>query len=91
MCRSSAKRATASAPAVPAEKKIVRCAIYTRKSTEEGLQQEFNSLDAQREAGEAFIVSQKSEGFLRRTGVIIAACWRGLRASPARRPLILTR
>ena len=43
--------------------KIVRCAIYTRKSTEEGLQQEFNSLDAQREAAEAFIVSQKHEGW----------------------------
>lgn len=41
----------------------VRCAIYTRKSTEEGLEQEFNSLDAQREAGEAFIASQKSEGW----------------------------
>jgi site-specific DNA recombinase len=41
----------------------VRCAIYTRKSTEEGLQQEFNSLDAQREAAEAFIASQKHEGW----------------------------
>jgi site-specific DNA recombinase len=41
----------------------VRCAIYTRKSTEEGLAQEFNSLDAQREAGEAFIRSQASEGW----------------------------
>ncbi len=40
-----------------------RCAIYTRKSTEEGLQQEFNSLDAQREAGEAFIKSQANEGW----------------------------
>ena len=40
----------------------IRCATYTRKSTEEGLEQEFNSLDAQREAGEAFIASQKSEG-----------------------------
>jgi len=39
----------------------VRCAIYTRKSTEEGLEQEFNSLDAQRESGEAFI---KSQGWL---------------------------
>ncbi len=38
-----------------------RCAIYTRKSTEEGLEQSFNSLDAQREACEAFIASQKSE------------------------------
>ena len=40
----------------------VRCAIYTRKSTDEGLDQEFNSLDAQREAAEAYIASQKSEG-----------------------------
>src|ERR1700691_1306151 len=39
-----------------------RCAIYTRKSTEEGLDQEFNSLDAQREAAEAFIFSQRSGG-----------------------------
>ena len=44
---------------------IVRCAIYTRKSTEEGLDQEFNSLDAQREACTAFILSQKHEGYSR--------------------------
>ena len=42
-----------------------RCAIYTRKSTEEGLEQEFNSLDAQREAGEAYIKSQAHEGWMR--------------------------
>ena len=42
----------------------VRCAIYTRKSTEEGLDQEFNSLDAQREACEAYIASQKHEGWI---------------------------
>jgi site-specific DNA recombinase len=42
----------------------VRCAIYTRKSTEEGLEQEFNSLDAQRESAEAYIASQKAEGWL---------------------------
>jgi site-specific DNA recombinase len=42
---------------------IVRCAIYTRKSTEEGLDQEFNSLHAQREAGEAYIKSQKHLGW----------------------------
>jgi len=42
----------------------LRCAIYTRKSTEEGLDQEFNSLDAQREAGEAYIASQQSEGWV---------------------------
>src|SRR6202007_366460 len=43
---------------------LVRCAIYTRKSTEEGLEQEFNSLDAQRESGEAFIASQQNEGWV---------------------------
>jgi site-specific DNA recombinase len=42
----------------------VRCVIYTRKSTEEGLDQEFNSLHAQREAGEAFIKSQKHAGWI---------------------------
>src|SRR5919199_650005 len=41
----------------------LRCAIYTRKSGEEGLEQDFNSLDAQREACEAFIASQKREGW----------------------------
>ena len=38
----------------------MRCAIYTRKSSEEGLEQDFNSLDAQREACEAFILSPRS-------------------------------
>ena len=42
----------------------VRCAIYTRKSSEEGLEQDFNSLDAQRDACEAFIRSQRQEGWL---------------------------
>jgi len=42
----------------------IRCAIYTRKSTEEGLEQEFNSLDAQREAGEAYVKSQLHEGWV---------------------------
>jgi site-specific DNA recombinase len=42
----------------------VRCAIYTRKSSEEGLEQEFNSLQAQREACEAFIESQRQEGWM---------------------------
>src|SRR6476619_3686078 len=41
----------------------LRCAIYTRKSSEEGLQMEFNSLDAQREACMAYIESQKAEGW----------------------------
>jgi DNA invertase Pin-like site-specific DNA recombinase len=39
------------------------CAVYTRKSSEEGLEQGFNSLDAQREACEAFILSQKTQGW----------------------------
>jgi site-specific DNA recombinase len=43
--------------------KLLRCAIYTRKSTEEGLEQDFNSLHAQREACEAYIRSQKHEGW----------------------------
>jgi site-specific DNA recombinase len=47
-----------------AEKKILRCAIYTRKSSEEGLEQSFNSLDAQREACEAYINSQRHEGWV---------------------------
>ena len=41
----------------------IRCAVYTRKSSEEGLEQEFNSLQAQREACEAFIKSQRHEGW----------------------------
>ena len=45
-------------------KKKIRCAIYTRKSTEEGLEQDFNSLDAQREACEAYIKSQAHEGWI---------------------------
>ena len=43
--------------------KSVRCAIYTRKSTEEGLEQEYSSLDAQRDAAEAYVASQKHEGW----------------------------
>ena len=48
---------------LPTTLSIVRCAIYTRKSTEEGLEQEFNSLDAQREAAQAYIQSQQQEGW----------------------------
>lgn len=44
--------------------KRLRCAIYTRKSTEEGLEQAFNSLDAQREACAAYILSQRHEGWV---------------------------
>jgi site-specific DNA recombinase len=43
---------------------VVRCAIYTRKSTEEGLDQSFNTLDAQRDAAEAYIASQRHEGWI---------------------------
>lgn len=46
------------------ERKVIRCAIYTRKSTEEGLEQEFNSLDAQHEACAAYILSQRHEGWV---------------------------
>jgi site-specific DNA recombinase len=52
----SSKNAAATLP-------LVRCAIYTRKSTEDGLEQEFNSLDAQRESAEAFIRRQAHEGW----------------------------
>ncbi len=45
-------------------KRKLRCAVYTRKSSEEGLQQEFNSLDAQRDACEAYVASQRTEGWL---------------------------
>lgn len=43
--------------------RVVRCAIYTRKSTEDGLEQEFNSLDAQYEACVAYAASQRHEGW----------------------------
>ena len=45
-------------------KKRTYCAIYTRKSTSEGLDQDFTSLDAQRESAENYIASQKSEGWV---------------------------
>src|SRR5947209_18209027 len=53
-----------SARSGPRRNARVRCAIYTRKSSEEGLDQEFNSLQAQREACEAFIDSQRHEGWV---------------------------
>jgi site-specific DNA recombinase len=56
MSRQAAKRARRNG--------AIRCAIYTRKSSEEGLEQEFNSLQAQREAYEAFIKSQRHEGWV---------------------------
>ena len=54
-------RSTPSTP--PTRSATTRCAIYTRKSTEEGLDQDFNTLDAQREAAEAYITSQRHEGW----------------------------
>jgi len=56
-----AKRLRAVTASSPAK---IRCAIYTRKSTEEGLDQNFNSLDAQRESAEAYVLSQKNEGWI---------------------------
>ena len=50
-------------PAAPVLAPRKRCAIYTRKSTDEGLDQEYNSLEAQRDAGLAFVLSQRSEGW----------------------------
>ncbi len=61
MLRNGRTRQTLEPAAVATQ---VRCAIYTRKSTDEGLSQEFNSLDAQREAAEAYILSQRHEGWL---------------------------
>ena len=45
-------------------KKRLRCAVYTRKSSEEGLDQEYNSVDSQRDAGHAYIASQRAEGWI---------------------------
>ena len=54
---------TKTSKAVKHIKPTIRCAIYTRKSNEDGLEQDFNSLDAQRESGEAYIASQRNEGW----------------------------
>ncbi len=51
-------------PVASSSPSLVRCGIYTRKSTEEGLDQNFNSLDAQRESAEAYVLSQKNEGWI---------------------------
>ncbi|WP_240048508.1 recombinase family protein, partial [Crenalkalicoccus roseus] len=52
------------AEVMPASVKKLRCAVYTRKSTDEGLDKEFNTLDAQREACEAYVASQRAEGWV---------------------------
>jgi site-specific DNA recombinase len=57
----NAKRIRAAPAESPAQ---IRCAIYTRKSTDEGLDQDFNTLDAQRESAESYIQSQKHEGWI---------------------------
>ena len=61
--RGLSRKSTREAPSNPVGGQKIRCAIYTRKSSEEGLEQEFNSLDAQREACEAYVRSQKHEGW----------------------------
>jgi site-specific DNA recombinase len=61
--RASKSAAAAAIVPSPSRRGGVRCAVYTRKSSEEGLEQEFNSLDARREACEAYVLSQKHEGW----------------------------
>jgi DNA invertase Pin-like site-specific DNA recombinase len=61
--RGSLRKSTREPPANLAGGRKIRCAIYTRKSSEQGREQEFNPLDAQREACEAFVRSQKHEGW----------------------------
>ena len=51
-------------PAAASTVRKIRCAVYTRKSTDEGLDKEFNSLDAQRESCEAYVTSQRAEGWV---------------------------
>ena len=61
--RGLSRKSTREAPSNLIGGRKIRCAIYTRKSSEEGLEQEFNSLDAQREACKAYIKSQRHEGW----------------------------
>ena len=64
----SSPRANPLPPVTPKK----RCAVYTRKSTDEGLDQEYNSLEAQRDAGLAFIASQRHEGWIAVVAVVVA-------------------
>ncbi|MFT8247272.1 recombinase family protein [Roseomonas sp. BN140053] len=57
------RKAASLTPAAPAQARRLRCAVYTRKSTEEGLEQAYNSLDAQRDSCEAYVASQRAEGW----------------------------
>src|SRR3712207_3648394 len=59
------RKAHKSTPPAAAAAKVARCAIYTRKSTEEGLELAFNSLDTQRESGVAYNAAQRHEGWVR--------------------------
>ena len=66
MTRPRATRSKQSPPVTRTQSNRLKrlwCAVYTRKSSEEGLDQAFNSLDAQREAGEAYVQSQAQEGW----------------------------
>src|SRR5690242_13730148 len=58
------RRTLPTAGAMPASVRKLRCAVYTRKSTDEGLEKEFNTLDAQRDACEAYVASQRAEGWI---------------------------
>ena len=62
--RMSRRRNAWPTPPMPAKVKKLRCAVYTRKSTDEGLEKEFNTLDAQRDACEAYVASQRAEGWV---------------------------
>jgi hypothetical protein len=57
-----------------APQKVIRCAVYTRKSTEHNLDLEFNSLDAQRESCEAYIKSHLCDGWMAGVSVSIEPC-----------------
>ena len=61
MSRRQGRAAEVVPPADPIRR--LRCAVYTRKSTDEGLDREFNTLDAQRDACEAYVLSQRAEGW----------------------------
>ena len=58
------RRTRSADAAMPAKARNLRCAVYTRKSTEEGLEQAFNTLDAQRDACEAYVASQRAEDWV---------------------------
>jgi DNA invertase Pin-like site-specific DNA recombinase len=69
--------------------KLIRCAVYTRKSSEEGLEQSFNTLQAQREAAEAYILSHRQEGWRTVPALYDDGGWSGARLErPALRKLL---